>query len=108
MDEATLCERIALIQDGQIFTIDTPENIIAHYPEQLYAVRAGNMGNLLVALRQHEAVNSCNAFGEYHHITLHNGASFDQLLTALQTAFPEIEGSAISPTIEDCFIKYMN
>ena len=35
MDEANLCERIALIQNGKIMSVDTPANIIAAYPVKL-------------------------------------------------------------------------
>ena len=34
MDEAELCDRIALIQDGKILQIDTPQEIIKHYPKK--------------------------------------------------------------------------
>lgn len=36
MDEALQCDRIALIQDGQFLTIDTPENIIRTYTQTLW------------------------------------------------------------------------
>ena len=38
MDEAALCDRIALIQDGKILEIDTPEAIVKHYLKQIYAL----------------------------------------------------------------------
>src|SRR5664279_735810 len=40
MDEANLCDRIALIQNGRIMSVDTPENIIRSYPVKLFAARA--------------------------------------------------------------------
>jgi ABC-type multidrug transport system ATPase subunit len=43
MDEATLCERIALIQSGKILSVDSPANIIHAYPEKLYAIRSENI-----------------------------------------------------------------
>src|SRR6187402_2497457 len=51
MDEATMCDRIALIQGGKILAIDTPKNIILSYPEQLYAVKTADMYALLKNLR---------------------------------------------------------
>ncbi|MGB5430966.1 ABC transporter ATP-binding protein, partial [Eudoraea sp.] len=36
MDEAALCDQIALIQDGEILEIDTPQAIIKHYPKSIY------------------------------------------------------------------------
>src|SRR6187399_3684716 len=69
MDEATLCERIALIQSGKIMSIDPPEKIIKQFPQKLYAAKAKNMHQLLIDLRNIKNISSCNAFGEYHHIT---------------------------------------
>ena len=40
MDEAALCDRIALIQDGKILEIDTPKEIVKHYPKTIYNVKA--------------------------------------------------------------------
>lgn len=112
MDEATLCERIALIQSGKIMSIDTPEKIIKQYPENLFAIKANNMSRLLYDLRNTALVSSCNAFGEYHHITLKQGNEFEmqkQLLAHLQQndAHEDLEMKSITPTIEDCFIRQM-
>jgi len=52
MDEANLCERIALIQKGQILSIDTPKAIIQQYPDDLYAIKAEEMSKLLGDLRK--------------------------------------------------------
>src|SRR6187397_3163643 len=43
MDEANLCDRIALIQEGKLLSIDTPDHIISKYPEPLYAVKSDGM-----------------------------------------------------------------
>ncbi len=51
MDEAKLCDRIALIQNGNILEIDTPQNIVDRFDNNLYAVRSDNMFNLLTDLR---------------------------------------------------------
>ena len=111
MDEASLCERIALIQEGEILSIDTPDNIVKQYPEVLYAIKSNQMSQLLLDLRKNEGVKSCFAFGEYHHITLNqNDTSVKEtLIQSLKMEnHSDIELSLITPTIEDCFIKLMN
>ena len=40
MDEANMCDRIALMQDGKFMKLDTPEQIIRDYKQVLWAVRA--------------------------------------------------------------------
>jgi len=51
MDEAMLCERIALIQNGKLMSINTPEKIIAAYPKNLYAIKSDNMSSLFHDVR---------------------------------------------------------
>lgn len=106
MDEASLCERIALIQEGKILSIDTPENIISRFPQPLYAVKAKEMSRLLKDLRTISSISSCYAFGEYHHITFTNEAGvLESELRSLD--HPTLELKPITPTIEDCFINLM-
>jgi ABC-type multidrug transport system ATPase subunit len=108
MDEATLCDRIALIQTGKILSIDTPENIVKNYEEELFAIKSANMNQLLHDLRKDTAIKNCFAFGEYLHISFRNGLQQDELLNALQSGgHSSLELKQIEPTIEDCFIKLM-
>jgi len=110
MDEATLCERIALIQDGKIMSIDTPENIIKKYPNPLFAIKAEKMSALLKDLRASEFVQSCFSFGEYHHFTFktENEKNENLLLKSLENiGHKALEIKEITATIEDCFIELM-
>lgn len=111
MDEATLCERIALIQKGSILSINTPQKIVEQFPEKLYAIKSNNMSLLLQNLRANEHISSCNAFGEYHHITFKKEVNINaenQLVEQLKlNGNKEIEIKQIEPTIEDCFINLM-
>jgi len=113
MDEAVLCERIALIQQGRIMSVDTPRNITDKYPKPLYAIRSGNMSLLLKDLRKSNWVSTCYAFGEYHHITFNTEDLYvaqTSLIQELQLhgVHSDIELNSIDPTIEDCFIHLMN
>lgn len=110
MDEATLCERIALIQNGSIMSIDTPYNIIKKFPDTLFAVRADNMGRLQNALRNNPQIKSCFSFGDFHHVTMENGKlRMENLVTSLKNdGFNDLEIKEITPTIEDCFMNLMD
>jgi len=106
MDEASLCDRIALIQKGKILGLDSPENIINNYPHQLWAVRSKEMFRLLNDLRAFEHTFSCFGFGEFHHLTL-NSTNFlekDILYYLNKKQHQDIEIKAIKPSIEDCFM----
>ncbi|MDD2284122.1 MAG: ABC transporter ATP-binding protein [Paludibacter sp.] len=75
MDEASLCDRIALIQKGRFLTIDSPQKVADSFQKTLLSVSAENMSKLLTDLRAISEVESCFAFGDSHHITLKDPTS---------------------------------
>ena len=108
MDEATLCDRIALIQNGKILSINTPQKMIQQYPDQLFAIKADRMYELIKALRKYPEVMDCYAFGEYAHVSFKNSFEDDKLRTYLITeGLTQIEIKAVPPTIEDYFIRLL-
>jgi ABC-2 type transport system ATP-binding protein len=110
MDEATLCDRIALMQSGKILSIDTPPAIISQYEGNLYAVKSDSMHKLLLDLRSYPGTLSCFAFGEFLHLTFQddNAESESQMLRYLdEKGHAGVEFKKVQPTIEDCFIKLL-
>jgi ABC-type multidrug transport system ATPase subunit len=110
MDEATLCDRIALIQSGHILSIDTPTNIIAAYPEELFAVRAERLYSLLKDIEKYEDTKSCFTFGEYLHVSFRQADAvaterLEKYLAGL--GHEQVEIKPVTPTIEDCFIRLL-
>lgn len=106
MDEAALCDRIALIQKGKILKIDSPENIISNYDKTIYNVRAKNIFQLIQDLKQYPTQYSVFAFGEYIHYT-DKKEDFDSkdLQEYLENKnHTEIEIHLSHPTIEDVFM----
>jgi ABC-2 type transport system ATP-binding protein len=110
MDEAKLCERIALIQNGKIMSVDTPANIIHAYPEKLFAAKSDDIYKLLKDFRNHPEVNSCFAFGEFIHITLKDKSAGLEVLNriASENKHTGIQIKEMEPGIEDSFILLMN
>jgi len=106
MDEATLCDRIALIQKGQILKIDTPQNIVNQYEDELWAISSSNMSKLLVDLRAYDLIKTCFAFGDCHHVSATKGAIDRQhLLNYLaRMNHNQVQVENIQPTIEDTFM----
>lgn len=111
MDEAMMCDRIAMIQKGSIMTIDTPQGIIDKMPQKIFAVKADNMSCLLADLRKFENTETCHTFGEFHHITFRydNEKLCDEMKFYLQKlGYNGVEIKEIEPTIEDCFMNLTN
>lgn len=106
MDEAALCDRIALIQKGKILKIDTPENIIKKYDKTIYDIQAKNMHQLILDLKNYPSQYSVFAFGDYiHYIDKNGGFNPNDLQEYLENnRHSEIEIRVSKPTIEDVFM----
>jgi ABC-2 type transport system ATP-binding protein len=107
MDEAALCDRIALIQDGKILEIDTPQEIVKHYPKTIYNVKANNMYLLIESLNNYKYKYSVYPFGEFVHYT-DNRTNFnpEDLKQYLETKnLKNISIKITQATIEDTFME---
>lgn len=109
MDEAEQCDRIALIQDGNIMSIDTPVDITSQFDNKLWAIKAENKYQLLQLLRNYEYAESVQPFGEYVHYTDHRSdVTVEELEEYLKTqAIVNHEVRQVPPDIEDMFIRLM-
>jgi ABC-2 type transport system ATP-binding protein len=109
MDEAKLCDRIALIQNAKILDVDTLEGILNKNQQNLFAVNSNKMYQLLKDLRAFPDTISCFAFGQKHHLQLKSDIqNLENLNTYLEKKGHEnIQIVKIKPDIEDTFIKLM-
>lgn len=107
MDEASLCDRVALIQHGKILQLSTPQEVIEQYPYELYSVSSGDIYSLLNDVRNYPGMMSCYAFGRSAHISFVKGTFQESgLLDYLKEKKhdqPVIR--KIVPGIEDCFME---
>jgi ABC-2 type transport system ATP-binding protein len=109
MDEAKLCDRIALIQNSHILEVNTLQGILNNNLQNLFAVDSNNMYQLLKDLRAFPDTVSCFAFGQKHHVQLKMGDLVVENLKNFlaQKGQKNVHIKAISPDIEDTFIKLM-
>ena len=107
MDEANLCDRVALIQAGKLLTVDTPSGIVRSFQKPLLKVRGGDMLSLLKLLKRTDGVEVAFPFGSWLHVITAENAP-GQVMKHLHDHNPTIEVSRTSPTIEDRFIELMN
>ena len=106
MDEASRCDRIALINDGRFLTLDTPQAIVRAQTDTLWAVEGEQMPRLLKALRRVPEVKSAFAFGDVHHVTVTEGFTIGQLgQTLAREGFGEVVIRPIVPNIEDAYMN---
>lgn len=110
MDEASLCDRVALIQDGSILDIDTPEEITNKFAHDLFAISTANKYELIKTLRLYENAGTVFPFGDSVHFTAkNNNLNTDHLQVFLNEAgLVKVNIAKIEPNIEDCFMDLLS
>lgn len=109
MDEADLCDRVALMQNGHILQVDKPSAITEKFERKLLAVRSKNMSQLIRDVRTFEKTNNAFAFGQFVHFTSKEDdvepAELEEFLKSKN--HQELQVKLIKPSIEDVFMDLM-
>ena len=113
MDEATRCDRVALIEKGRLLSVDTPAHIVASYGRPLFDVHVHDRYRALLALRRFPHTFTIYPFGETLHYTDNRPAPANDAVGREVEAFLQREGidgarvQPATPTVEDSFMAMM-
>jgi ABC-type multidrug transport system ATPase subunit len=108
MDEASLCDRVALIQEGKILDIDSPQEINKKFTDPLWSVKGDHMYKLLVQLSGMKEIKSCFPFGQKHHVVFRqeeDKIKVQKMLT--DSGFENVVFEKTDAGIEDSFMALM-
>jgi ABC-type multidrug transport system ATPase subunit len=109
MDEAELCDRVALLQEGKLLSVNTPAGIKEDFQQPLWALRAEDIYSLKNDLSEYADTRSVFLFGQDLHITLKQDNGPEKLKTWLEKmGHRQIHIEAIEPGVEDCFMELMS
>jgi len=108
MDEAMKCDRVALIQEGRLLSINQPEKIREEFSRKLFSVKAPEKYKLINALRSYPGTITAYPFGDSVHVTFRS----DEFDNSLYEHFNRmgISNVVINETragIEDRFLELM-
>ena len=106
MDEASLCDRIALIQNGKVLKIDSPQAITNDYDKVIYDIQSKNTHGLIHDLKNYPSHYSVYAFGEFiHYIDKNSHFNPQDIKTYLENKnHTDIIIKTAITTIEDVFM----
>jgi ABC-type multidrug transport system ATPase subunit len=113
MDEATRCDRVALMQHGRVLAVDAPATIAASFDRPLFAVRAAARYRALLSLRAYSHVHTVYSFGDVLHYTDRRTGVADDRIAGDLAAYLHAQGMTdaaarrIPATIEDSFIAHL-
>ncbi len=105
MDEASRCDRVALMQEGSVMMLDTPEGIVKSYKNPLLAVKSANMYQLLFSVQEFPGTIRAYRSGEFIHAAMAEENTHDSLKKFLtEKGQEEVEVKEVVPDVEDCFM----
>ena len=109
MDEAGLCDRVALIQGGKILKIDKPSELVSSIGKRILAISGEKNYQLLRKLEGFQHTENVYPFGEsLHYIDVRREFDAHEIQNYLKGELTgDIQITEVSPTIEDCFISLM-
>ncbi|MFW6328169.1 MAG: ABC transporter ATP-binding protein [Bacteroidota bacterium] len=109
MDEANLCDRVALMQEGQIMEINSPSEITGKFAKRIYSIRSGDLYKTLLFLRKADFTYSAFPFGQdIHFISNDTGKDAEWIMQELNArGIDDARVEEIEPQVEDCFIDLM-
>lgn len=108
MDEASLCDRIALLNDGQIMAIDEPGKITHLFRHQLFGVETADYYRCLVAIRTMTGIERALPFGSSIHVSAPEDFQMENLSAFLsEKGFRHTRIQRIRPTVEDVFLDLL-
>jgi ABC-2 type transport system ATP-binding protein len=108
MDEANLCDRVALFFNGEISVINKPEILRDSFRYPLFQVRGKNLTALNLMFNSFEGIHTIQKFGDTLHISF-NKLPDDTLWQKWQDQSNNnlIDWETIEPSIEDIFLEQM-
>lgn len=109
MDEAKQCDRVALIQKGKIFGVNSPNGFAQMFPYKLFAVYSSSIWLHLESIRQMVVCETAYMFGNKLHFATN---SFDlraeNLRESLLSMGIDAQVDEIEAGIEDYFIYQLS
>jgi ABC-2 type transport system ATP-binding protein len=106
MDEAELCDKVALIFKGEFLAMDKPVHLLQSHKAPLYLVETDQVYTAYNKLYELEEFTDCNLFGNGLHVTdknNHGKEGIKKILDGRQIKYNSIQ--RIEADLEDIFLK---
>ena len=106
MDEAMLCDDVAVMHGGRVLASGTPRALIGAFGFSVYAVHDRDLVLRAPDMLAVQGVHSVQAFGDSIHVTALPGADVTALTQALSKALDRgVALARIDASLEDVFIE---
>jgi ABC-2 type transport system ATP-binding protein len=106
MDEAGMCDRVALMFEGNILAMDQPDRLLQSYDEPLYLIETDQVHIAYNILYRLDEFSDCNLFGNGVHVADQNNlgeTGIKEILDMKKIEYSSVE--RIDADLEDLFLK---
>lgn len=109
LDEAERCNRLALLHNGRLLGLGTPDEVKRLMPGALLEVRTSAPRRTAALLREHLRGATVGLFGDRVHVATTQAAATEQATRELvaQAGFELISLRPIEPSLEDVFVSVL-
>ena len=106
LDEAERCERVAMIQEGQLTMCDNPRNLRNTIEGSILEIKSDDIRTLLSALKEKYGQLSSDVVAGVIRFRLPEGTSMEKMKSELkEMGFGAFSIEVARPTLEDVFIS---
>ena len=108
LEEAALCDRVGLINNGKMLRTGTTQEIIAKYGKELWSVSAVNNRQVVAALRAYNAAVSVYPYRDKVMMSTSASLQPNDITSILNSnGVSSADVQRAEPDIEDCFMDLM-
>jgi ABC-2 type transport system ATP-binding protein len=110
LDEAERCTRLALLHQGRLLGLGTPDEVKAMMPGALLEVRTPAPRRTAALLRERLAAASVGLFGDRVHVATRDTAGTEAAIRELvaSAGFELLSLHPIAPSLEDVFVAVLS
>ncbi|MEW6510193.1 MAG: ABC transporter ATP-binding protein [Bacteroidota bacterium] len=110
LDEAERCGRVALVSEGKVMVVDTPQRLKGLMQGEVIELVSDQVRRAAALLSQHPAVNDVQAFGDRLNLVVADSKrDFPAIGRTLAEAKIQVaEWRVITPSLENIFISMMS
>jgi len=108
MEEAALCDRVGLIDNGRILHVGTQQDIINSFTKELWSIKSTNNRQVIAALRSYDATDHVYPYRDKVMMSASKALHQNDIIDYLSSQGIHTETlEKAKPDIEDCFMDLM-
>jgi ABC-2 type transport system ATP-binding protein len=109
MEEASQCNKVGLIFEGEMLAVDTPQKLVSGFTLPLYCLHTPSPTHTFEVMQKTKLASDIQLFGGCLHLTDSGNKGAEALRTELLSCGVVVEKiEPLEPQLEDVFLSLLN